>query len=90
MGRTNPTYRDELRKMEDQWQRFRRGLRHQDQEHFDQLFEHGRAYADAACYQNATYDVIAFLISVCLAQQRQLADFDQRLEAIEAELEPDK
>ena len=38
MGRTNPTYRDVLRSLEDDWTDYRRALRQQDQHHFDPLY----------------------------------------------------
>ncbi|WP_254523165.1 hypothetical protein [Natrinema caseinilyticum] len=48
MGKTNPTYRDQLRRLEEDWQPFRRALRVQYQEEFDQLFDEARQFADAA------------------------------------------
>jgi len=40
MGRTNPTYRDALRAIEERWAEFRRALRRRDQPRFDRLFEY--------------------------------------------------
>jgi len=48
MGRTNPTYRDALRAIEERWQDFRRALRRRDQPRFDQLFAYAREHADAS------------------------------------------
>lgn len=80
MGRSNPTYRDTLRQLEDHWSEFRRALRYRDQAHFDQLWEQAAGYADAAGYQNQarTFDLV--LLSVLLAQE-------QRIAALEAEME---
>ena len=48
MGRTNPTYRDALRAIEERWAEFRRALRRCDQPRFDRLFEYAREHADAS------------------------------------------
>lgn len=81
MGRTNPTYRDSLRREEEQWQSYRRALRLRDQEHYDRLWEHAAAYADAAGYHNhaRTFDLV--LLSVALAQERRIAELETRVGA---------
>ena len=48
MGRTNPTYRDALRAIEERWTEFRRALQRRDQPRFDRLFEYAREHADAS------------------------------------------
>ncbi|MFW5917855.1 MAG: hypothetical protein ACOCR0_00065 [Haloferacaceae archaeon] len=80
MGRSNPTHRDSLRRLEERWGDYRRGLRHRDQAHFDRLWEHAAAHADAAGYQNAERTLDLALVSIVLAQERRIA-------ALEAELE---
>lgn len=87
MGRTNPTYRDQVRALEDRWQDYRRGLRRCDQEHFDRLFEHGRRHADAAGYQNATDPVVALLLSIALAQERHIDELERRVDEFERRLD---
>lgn len=80
MGRTNPTYRDTLRYLEERWASYRRALRHRDQPHFDRLWEQGSNYADAAGYQNAERDLDLFLVSVLLAQERRIAELETQIE----------
>lgn len=80
MGRTNPTYRDQVRSIEQRWGDYRRALRQQDQPHFDRLFEHGRQYADAAGYQNPTDPIVALLVSIALAQERRISELETRLD----------
>jgi len=80
MGRSNPTYRDTLRHLEEHWSDYRRALRRRDQAHFDRLWEHAAGYADAAGYQNTERNLDLLLMSVVLAQERRIA-------ALEAELE---
>lgn len=79
MGRTNPTYRDRLDRLEREWAEYRRGLRAADKRYFDQLFEHGREYAHAAGYLNHPTPELPLLVSILLAHERRLA-------ALEAEL----
>lgn len=85
MGRTNATYRDLLNGLEDEWQAYRRGLRHRDQEHFDQVWEHARQYADASGLHNAGDPMKSVLLSICLAQQRQIAELERSIDSDEDE-----
>lgn len=80
MGRTNPTYRDALRGLEERWAPYRRALRRADRAHFDRLFEHARAHADAGGYLDHRFVEVPLLVSVDLRQQRRLADLDRRLD----------
>lgn len=77
MGRTNPTYRDTLRRTEERWAAYRRALRRRDRAHFDRLFEHAREHADAAGYLNHPTAEVPLLVSILLEHERRLA----RLEA---------
>jgi len=79
MGRTNPTYRDALRRLEADCQPFRRALRRQYQTDFDRLFERARGFADAAGYRNGTDPEFAFLVSVALAQEVELRELRERV-----------
>lgn len=82
MGRTNPTFRDLLRALERRWGDYRRGLRHRDQERFDQLFVDAADYADAAGYLNHDEPFQPVLFSVCLAQQRRIEALRERVDAL--------
>jgi hypothetical protein len=83
LGRTNPTFRDLLTAIEGRWKPYRRALRRQDQQRFDQLFEDARSHADAAGYQNADEPLFPVLVSILLAQQRRIEDLQARLDALE-------
>ncbi|WP_311172330.1 hypothetical protein [Halobellus ordinarius] len=87
MGRTNPTYRDALRAIEDRWATFRRALRRRDQAQFDRLFEYAREHADASGLLNHQQPLLPALISIDLEQEARLDDHDDRLAALEAALE---
>jgi hypothetical protein len=79
VGRTNPTYRDSLRHLEDGWSAYRRALRHHDQAHFDRLWTHAATYADAAGYQNTERALDLVFVSVLLAQERRIAELEAAL-----------
>ncbi|WP_129116070.1 hypothetical protein [Halegenticoccus tardaugens] len=84
MGRTNPTYRDTIRSLEHEWAAYRRGLRREDQQRFDQLFEYIRAHADASGYLNHTNPFYPAMMSIALAHERRLDTLERRLEQLEA------
>lgn len=87
MGRTNPTFRDTVRVLEDRWTPYRRALRRRDQEHFDALFSHARNYPDAASHLDHESPVVPILVAACLAQERRISRLESRLD--EVEYEPD-
>lgn len=87
MGRTNPTYRDALRAIEERWTDFRRALRRRDQPHFDQLFEYAREHADASGLLNHQNPIVPALFSIDLHQERRLDSHDERIENLETALE---
>ncbi|WP_336339425.1 hypothetical protein [Haloarcula brevis] len=87
MGRTNPTYRDALRAIEERWADFRRALRRRDQPHFDQLFEYAREHADASGLLNHQNPLVPALFSIDLEQEARLDTHEERIEELEATLE---
>jgi hypothetical protein len=87
MGRTNPTYRDALRAIENRWADFRRALRHRDQPHFDQLFEYAREHADASGLLNHQNPLVPALFSIDLEQEARLDTHEERIKELEAALE---
>jgi hypothetical protein len=72
MGRTNPTYRDYLQRLEDDCQPFRRGLRREYKPDFDRLFDRARTHADAAGYHNGSDPDLAVLLSILLAHEHEI------------------
>ena len=86
MGRTNPTYRDALRAIEERWAEFRRALRRRDQPRFDRLFEYAREHADASGLLNHQNPMLPALFSIDLEQEARLDDHADRLDELEASL----
>ena len=87
MGRTNPTYRDALRVIENRWETFQRALRRRDQPSFDRLFTYAREHADASGLLNHQNPIIPALVSIDLEQEKRLEAQEERLKEIEEELE---
>ena len=83
MGRTNPTYRDALRAIEERWADFRRALRRRDQPHFDQLFAYAREHADASGLLNHQNPLLPALLSIDLEQEARLDAHEERLDKLE-------
>ena len=90
MGRTNPTYRDALRAIEDRWHDFRRALRRRDQPRFDQLFAYARKHADASGLLNHQSPLLPALLSIDLEQESRLDEHEERLEELEVAIETQK
>ncbi|WP_089650018.1 hypothetical protein [Halobacterium hubeiense] len=86
MGRTNPTYRDALRAIEERWAEFRRALRRRDQPRFDRLFEYAREHADASGLLNHQNPLLPALLSIDLEQEARLDDHEERLTELEQRL----
>ena len=92
MGRSKPTFRNYVERLEGDWQPYRRTLRRRDQPHFDRLFEAARGHADAAGQLDPADPRVAILFSMLLAHERQLREFEElreRLEGIERRVERD-
>lgn len=87
MGRTNPTYRDALRAIEDRWGDFRRALRRRDQPRFDRLFAYAREHADASGLLNHPNPLLPACFSIDLEQEARLDDHEKRLAEYEKRLE---
>jgi len=87
VGRTNPTYRDTLRAIEERWSDYRRGLRRTDQDRFDTLFDYATAHADASSYLNHETPTHALLFSIALEQEARLDALDARLDDLDARIE---
>lgn len=82
MGRTNPTYRDQLAAVEDEWGAFRRVLRRQNKPRFDQLFVYARDHADAAGNLNPADPLAPVWMSVVLEQERRIDELEDRVESL--------
>ncbi|MDJ1433568.1 hypothetical protein [Halostagnicola sp. A-GB9-2] len=85
MGKINPTYRAQLSWIEDDWSAFRRALRAEHQGDFDCLFGQARDFADAADHQNAMDPMEPLSMSILLAHEKRIAEFEEQVMELEAE-----
>lgn len=68
-----------LEHLKQEWQQYRRALRHQDQPHFDQLFEYADKHADAAGYLNANNPFDPVVVSMLLEQEKRIHELEQQI-----------
>ena len=87
MGRTNPTFRDSIRRFRERWQPFRRALRRRYQARFDALLEQGDRFADAAGFQNPAEADVAILVSMLLGHEVDLDELEARVDELEERLD---
>ena len=85
MGRTNPTYRDQLGAIEDEWGAYRRALRRADQSTLDQLFVYARDHADAASSLNHADPLAPVWMAIALEQERRIAELEDRVDSLSDE-----
>jgi hypothetical protein len=72
MGRTVPTYRNWLDAEVQRLQNFRRALRNDDREAFDEIVEMAREHASAASYLAAEYPFEAMVLSVLVEMRKKM------------------
>jgi len=85
MGKTNPTYRDSMQQKRDDYSAAERAVRVQFQPAWDQLWVHASDFADVMHMQNPRDPMEGILMSICLGQQVEIMELQERL----AELEGD-
>ncbi|KAB1198829.1 MULTISPECIES: hypothetical protein [Haloferax] len=81
MGRTNPTFRDALRRYRESWAPFRRALRAEDKADFDRLFSRASEHAAAAGNANPADPHRAVVLSMLLSQERELRRLRERVDS---------
>ncbi|MFC6785399.1 hypothetical protein ACFQFH_05575 [Halobaculum halobium] len=90
MGRTNPTFRDILSRMEDEWGDFRRALRRRHQPLFDRLWTYAREHADAAGHLNHPDRLAPVLVSIDIEQEDRIDELERRVTELEAEVRDER
>jgi hypothetical protein len=85
MGRTVIPYSQILEQEKGRWQKFRRALRREDQEHLDRLFELARLHTQAGVYASQPWPLEVILMSILLEHQKALAELRERLRQLEGE-----
>lgn len=80
MGRTNATYRNHLDNFIDRFKPFKRGLREENKEYLDSLWEKAHSFAQAGSYMNAANPGIPAIISMLLGVQKETSENREEIE----------
>ncbi len=87
MGRTVLPFSRVLEQEFQEWKKFRRGLRKEDQHFLDRLFEEARIHAQAGVYASRPWPFETILISILIEHEKALLELKSKLKVIE-EKEP--
>lgn len=80
---SDQTHRDQVRRLEEEWQPFRRGLRREFQELYDRLWRRQSQHSMAAGNMAPPDPERTVWMSMFLAQQRELEELRERLDALD-------
>ena len=83
MGRTVLTFSRVLEQEVQEWRKFRRGLRKEDQQFLDRLFEEARLHVQAGVYASRPWPVETILISILLVHEKTLVELRSKLRILE-------
>jgi len=79
MGRTVLPFSQVLEREYEEWKKFRRALRKEDQEAFDRLFDRAKLHVHAAAYTSHPWPMESILLSICLEHEKLLAEISSKL-----------
>ena len=83
MGRTVLPFSQVLEQEVQEWRKFRRGLRKEDQQFLDRLFEEARLHVQAGVYASRPWPFETILISILLEHEKALVELRAKLKALE-------
>jgi len=83
MGRTVLPFSQVLEQEVQEWRKFRRGLRREDQQFLDRLFEEARLHVQAGVYASRPWPFETILLSILLEHEKALVELRSKLKAIE-------
>jgi hypothetical protein len=87
MGRTVLPFTQELYREEESWKEFRRALRREDRELFDELFAAARYHTAACTCSGRAVPFEAILMCILLEQRRAVRDLSARIAELEKRVE---
>ncbi len=79
MGRTVLPFSQVLEREYEEWKKFRRALRKEDQEAFDRLFDRAKLHVQAAAYTSHPWPFESILLSICLEHEKILMEILRKL-----------
>ena len=77
MGRTLPTVVQLIRNEEESWKHFRRALRKEDQEAFDELMRYMRRHAAPICMASRPVPADSMFMGMLVSLMREVMDLQQ-------------
>ncbi len=80
MGKSVPTYREELDKIISEWSRFKKALRKEERRYFVDLMKNAKKHTSAAQYQANPDPMESIIISILLEHQKMLTRLERMLE----------
>lgn len=88
MGRTVLPFSQVLEREYEEWKKFRRALRKEDQEAFDRLFGRAKLHVHAAAYISCPWPMESILISICLEHEKLIEEILNQLKEAKPEKSP--
>ncbi len=83
MGRTVPTFTQVIQKEIESWSKFRRGLRKEDQELFDEMFRAPRIHLAASTYTMRVIPFESVAMAIMLEQEKQIKELEKKINVLE-------
>jgi hypothetical protein len=83
MGRTVLPFSRVLEQEVQEWRKFRRGLRKEDQQFLDRLFEEARLHVQAGVYASRPWPFETILISILLEHEKALMELRSKIKILE-------
>ena len=85
MGRTIATFHQLIEQTQARFAPYRRALRREDQQVFDELFERVKYYAASGSFEAAWDPLDTIFLSLLLEQQKTLRALEERLRMLESD-----
>jgi len=83
MGRTVLPFSRVLEQEVQEWKKFRRGLRKEDQQFLDRLFEEARLHVQAGVYASRPWPFETILVSILLEHEKALVELRSKMNVLE-------
>jgi hypothetical protein len=83
MGRTVLPFSQVLEQEVQEWKKFRRGLRREDQQFLDRLFEEARLHVQAGVYASRPWPFETILVSILLEHEKALVELRSKIRTLE-------
>jgi hypothetical protein len=89
MGRTVRPFSQVMQAEYERWKKFRRALRKEDQEFFDELFEQARLHVQAGVYASHPISLESIFMAIFIEQQKAIRGLELRLQELRIRVDGD-